>query len=104
MELESLRLEFPPKNADCTNLEIIECSNLENSTQTNTENRNSEQHKIATQKTQTDRPKKKKTQNINLENTNPQQKIFHQRTNLEKIENESRDKPNQKTNLWCRDQ
>ena len=34
---------------------------------------------------------------INPENTNPQQKIFHRRTNLEKTENESRDKPNQKT-------
>ena len=39
----------------------------------------------------------KTTQNRNLENTNPQQKIFHRRINLEKTENESRDKPNQKT-------
>ena len=31
---------------------------------------NPEQHRIATQKTQIDQPKKKKTQNINLENTN----------------------------------
>ena len=77
---------------------------------------NSEQHRTATQKTKTEQPKKKKKNPehqprkhllINPENTNPQQKIFHRRTNLEKTENESRDKPNQKTqktDLWCRDQ
>ena len=66
---------------------------------------NSEQHRTATQKTKTEQPKKEKNPEyqprkhllINPENTNPQQKIFHQRTNLEKTENELRDKPNQKT-------
>ena len=41
--------------------------------------RNPKQHRTATQKTQADQPekkKKKKTHNINPENTNPQQKIF----------------------------
>ena len=66
---------------------------------------NSEQHRTATWKTKTEQPKKKKNPEhqprkhllINPKNTNPQQKIFHRRTNLEKTENESRDKPNQKT-------
>ena len=60
MELESLKLEFPPENIECINLEITECSNPENSTQTNAENRNLEQHRTATQKTQIDLPEKKK--------------------------------------------
>ena len=73
--------------------------------QTETRCSNSEQHRTATWKTKTEQPKKKKNPEhqprkhllINPKNTNPQQKIFHRRTNLEKTENESRDKPNQKT-------
>ena len=74
---------------------------------------NLEQHKTATQKKKKNRATKKEKNPehqprkhllINPENTNPQQKVFHQRTNLQKTKNKSRDKPNQKTNLWCRDQ
>ena len=81
------------------------CSNLENSTLTNAKNRNPKQHRTTTHKTQTSQPEKKKTQNINPENTNrPTQKTH--KTNQETNQTRKRTfgaEINKPKPLWCWD-